>query len=449
MLQIKPALQFSQGRSLPWSGAQLVNCFAEKADGDKRDDFAVMAIPGLVPWATAGSGPIRGGITHAGVPYVVSGSGLYSIDEDGIETLLETIPGSDLVRMASNGSEIVIAAGGVGYVWDGAALTTPLPFGALDVAFIDGYIIAIKPDTSFFFISALNDATTWDPADIASVEGQPGNLVAVRVDHREVQFYKRSSLEFFYNSGAADFPFQRQGNAFVERGAFDRDGIVKIDNSVNFVGDDRIVYRLNDYTPVRISTHAIEYQLRNATFARAFTYDQEGHKHYCVTCDNGTFVYDQATGAWHQRRSWGRADWRPVGALAAYSQVFILDGVQGHIFTPDMTVYSEDDNPISVEIYPPTIDTGDRGYRSMYAFEVLCETGVGNDDVTDPQMMLRYSDDGGRRWSNELWRSLGEVGDYKRRAIWRKLGRFRQRQMHMKTTDAVRRLVISYWADIR
>ena len=62
--------------------------------------------------------------------------------------------------------------------------------------------------------------------------------------------------------------------------------------------------------------------------------------------------------------------------------------------------------------------------------------------------MLVYSDDNGHRWSNEMWRSLGAVGEYRTRAVWRGLGLFRQRQMKIRVTDAARRLVISYHADI-
>lgn len=66
----------------------------------------------------------------------------------------------------------------------------------------------------------------------------------------------------------------------------------------------------------------------------------------------------------------------------------------------------------------------------------------------EPQIMLRYSDDGGHRWSDEMWRSLGKVGEYRTRAVWRRLGQFRNRQMKLRITDPVRRLVISYHADI-
>lgn len=448
MLTLKPALQSSQGRSSTWSGAKLINCFAELADGDKRSDFAVMAIPGLTEWADVGTGPIRGRIYAGGVLYVVSGTSLYSVDSAGAETLLGSVAGTDQVRMTANAvDEIALAANGTGYVWDGTTLTTPLSYSVSDVTYADGYILWTVEDADQTFISSLDDANTYDALDITTVEGSPDNIVGVINDHREIQYFGQQTTEIYYNSGNSDFPFERQGNAFIERGCFDRDSIVKIDNSVNFVGDDRIVYRLEGYNPVRISTHSIEYQLRNITYARGFTYDQEGHKFYILMTDNGTFCFDQATGAWHQRQSWQMTNWRVNGAVRAYDKMLLTDGTNGKLWEPSLDAFDEDGDIIAMDIYLPTIEAG-RVRNTMAAFEVLCETGVGNGSVADPQIMLRYSDNGGRTWSNEMWRSMGAIGTYLTRAIWRKLGQFRQRQMHIRITDAVRKFVISYHADI-
>jgi hypothetical protein len=41
---------------------------------------------------------------------------------------------------------------------------------------------------------------------------------------------------------------------------------------------------------------------------------------------------------------------------------------------------------------------------------------------SDPQVMLRFSDDGGHTWSNEHWKSMGKIGRYGYRTIWRRLG---------------------------
>jgi hypothetical protein len=446
MMDLKPALQSSKGRSYTWAGAELVNCFAEKADGDKLRDFAVMATPGLTLWTTAGTS-IRGSIMCAGVLYVVSDTTLYSVTSAGVVTALGGISGSGPVRMAANYTEVGIAAGGIGYVYSGGALSTPTPFDVSDVFYADGYLVWVVEDSEQFFISGLDDALAYDAADIASVEGFPDNIVGAVNSHREIIFLGEYTAEIFYNSGAADFPFERQGNAFIERGCFDRDSIVKIDNSVTFVGDDRIVYTLSGYQPQRISTHAIEYLLRDATYARAFTYSQEGHKFYVLECDRGTVLFDHATGAWHVRKSWLSDYWRIGGAVVAYGETYLTNRATGAIYTPSLDVFAEAGETISVQITLPTIEGG--GNRAtMHAFEVMLENGVGNASAPDPQIMLQYSDDGGHLWSNEMWRSMGAVGTHRTRAVWRKLGMFRSRQMRVTITDPVKRLMIGYRAEI-
>ena len=59
---------------------------------------------------------------------------------------------------------------------------------------------------------------------------------------------------------------------------------------------------------------------------------------------------------------------------------------------------------------------------------MLVETGVDvmlgyafNENI-DPQVMLRWSDDGGHTWSSEHWRSMGAIGASQTRVIWRRLG---------------------------
>ena len=48
------------------------------------------------------------------------------------------------------------------------------------------------------------------------------------------------------------------------------------------------------------------------------------------------------------------------------------------------------------------------------------QAGVGNqvDPGAEPVMMMRYSDNGGRRWSNVRHAPLGRAGQYWRRCKW-------------------------------
>lgn len=445
MLKTRPALQYSQGRSSDWGGAKLVNCFAERGDGDKRDDFAIMAIPGLVEWANVG-GELRGVHVMNDVLYAVAGSNLYSVDSLGVSTSLGAVGGTGAVRIADNGAELAIAAGGVGYVYSGGAVTTPLTYDVSDVGYVDGYFIWTVLDSDQYFISALDDGLTYDAADIAVAEGSPDDIIGIIVDHRDVFLIGAQTIEIVYNSGNADFPFERQGNAFIERGTFDRNSIAKLDNSVFFVGDDRVAYRLDGYQPVRISSHAMEFYLADTDYAAAYTYDQEGHKFYCLRTASGTLCYDIATGLWHMRQTAG-GNWRVTCTARAYSMT-LMGATGGKIYRPDLDTFTDDGDTIAVDMYLPTIEA-DRSQLTMYAFEVIAAMGVGNANVTNPQIMLRYSDNGGHSWSNEMWRTLGAVGEYRTRAVWRNLGRFRQRQIWLRITDPCRRMVVSHWVDAR
>lgn len=449
--QLKPALQYSQGRSLPWSGATLVNCFSEKADGDKLVDFAIMAIPGLTMFANIDPSAIRGTHTMGDLLYVVAGVVLYAVTEAGVATNVGFIPGTASVRMADNGQELAICAAPVGYVYSSGVLSTPAGLPQVsDVAYIDSYIVWTVYDSDQCIYSGINDATSYDALDVFTAEGSPDGAVGLIADHRELQIYGTATIEIFYNAGGSDNVFERQGNAFIERGCFDRDSIVKIDNSVHFFGDDRVVYRLDGYTPIRISTHAIEYRLRNATYARGFVYSMEGHKFYALNTDAGSFVYDMATGAWHERKSFGLSNYRVGCAVSAWGRVIMGDAYTGKLYIPSLDTLDENGELIVCEIGLPTLEAS-RARVTMYTFEVYCETGVGlnSGQGSDPQIMMTYSDDGGRTWSNELWRSLGLIGQYKTRAIWRRLGQFRQRQIKLTISDPVRKLVMGYYCDVR
>jgi hypothetical protein len=58
-----------------------------------------------------------------------------------------------------------------------------------------------------------------------------------------------------------------------------------------------------------------------------------------------------------------------------------------------------------------------------------------------PQVMLRWSDDGGHTWSNYHTASIGKIGEYYRRVFWRRLGmtlKLRDRVYELSMTDPVK-----------
>lgn len=450
--RLKPALQYSEGRSLVWSGAKLVNAYAESSEGDKADQFAVMAIPGLVPFSDISAFAVRGVHTMGETLYTVVGTTLYSIDSAGAETSLGTVGGTLPVQMADNGSQLAIQGGALnnqGYILDSGTLYTGIvnlpPVSG--VTYMDGYFVWSVFESDQFIISALTDGLSYDPLDVATVEGDPDDIVGVVNLQRELQFFGSRTVEIWFNSGNADFPFERSPNAFIERGCRDRDSIVKIDNSVQFVGDDLIVYRLNGYTPVRISNHAIEFKIASASWFRAFTYTQEGAKFYVLNTDVGCWAYEMSTGAWAERRSLGRDNYRVSCATVAYGGTVMGDAYTGKIHVPSLDTFTEDGDTIPVEIVLPGIQTN-RQQSTCYSLELQCETGVGTAADPDPQILLSWSKDGGRTFSNEVARSLGAVGEYLTRPIWRLGIVFRQLQFKIQLPSLTKRYVISGWVNI-
>jgi len=61
----------------------------------------------------------------------------------------------------------------------------------------------------------------------------------------------------------------------------------------------------------------------------------------------------------------------------------------------------------------------------------------------NPQAMLRWSNDGGSTWSNEHWTSIGKIGRYQNRAIWRRLGMARDRIFEVSISDPVKAVIVS------
>lgn len=454
--RLTPALQSSKGSSLPWGGARLINCYAEQSEGDKAQLFALFTIPGTQDFTSQGTLPVRGMHMMALYLYAVIGTTLYKFDSSGNPTSLGTILGTKPVRMADNGAELAIHNGDTtGYVLDKTGtLSIPLGLGAVsDVSFIDGYFVWTLANSDQFIISGLDDGTSYDPLDVATAEGSPDQLVGIMNDHRELLLFgggntSTPSTEVWVDTGNADFPFERQGNAFVERGCVDRDSISKLDNTTFFVGDDRVVYRMAGYLPLRVSTHAVENGIKDATWFRAFSYSQQGHKFYVLNTDQGSWVYDVATQAWHERKSYGLGYYRMGCHADGWNSSLLGDNQTGKIYSVHPEINTEDGNPILVTIELPPIGDG-VNRQTLYCFETFMETGVGDLVTTDPQIILQYSRDGGRNWSTEMWRSMGKQGEYLSRAVWRVNVEFRQLQLRLQLPDSVRRCVIGYFADVR
>jgi len=57
---------------------------------------------------------------------------------------------------------------------------------------------------------------------------------------------------------------------------------------------------------------------------------------------------------------------------------------------------------------------------------------------SNPQIMLRWSNNKARNWSNEHWLPMGKKGEYRKRIKWNRLGVARNRIYEIRVTAPVK-----------
>jgi len=456
-------------RSVNAADNRLINLYPEATpEGGKENGFLTRA-PGLRALVTVGLGPIRGLWSYNSIGYVVSGTELYSLTTAWVATLIGTIAGTGPVSMTDNGYMLCIVANPKMYTYNGVALTevTDANFvGAATVDFVDGFFIFNEPDTQrLWSVSTINPATgsaidplVFSSLDFSTADGSPDLVIAVKANHRELWVFGTKTVEVWYNAGLSNFPLTRIQGAFNEIGCAAVNSVAKMDNAMFWVGsDDRgkgIVYKAQGYSGQRISTHAIEFAIQgyaDISDAVAFTYQQEGHSFYVLNFPsaNASWTFDVASGAWHERAYFNAGEfhrYRPNSQLNFSNEIVVGDFEDGNLYALDLDEYADQGSNIqkwlrSWRALPPGQNNLKR--TSQHSLQLDCESGVGlnSGQGSDPQVMLRWSDDGGHTWSNEHWAGMGKIGQYYKRVIWRRLGmtdKLRDRVYEISGTDPVK-----------
>lgn len=368
--------------------------------------------------------------------------------------------------------------------------------GANTVDVIDNYIVYNNPTTqqwgSTDLLSPISPQTSYSLKD-----GAPDDLVALIVDHREVYLMGEISSEVWTDVGTVPFPFQRIPGTSTQHGIAAPFSLYRLGNSFAYVSRNNRgqaqIMQMQGYIPQRISTHAVENTLANQYVedAVAWTYQLEGHEVYVVTFPtlNLTWAYDATTQMWHKwlYTATDSTYERHRGNCCATFQglVIVGDYENGKLYQLDKTNYTDDGQTVrrlrraphlvtefqrqyfdelQIQFQPGVGTTGLSAALQQINLQspyVITDTGtytIGaldtvylgefntinlNTPTTYPQAMLRWSNDGGSTWSNEHWTTVGQLGKYRNRAIWRRLGTARDRIFEVSVTDPVNFVIIS------
>ena len=485
-------------RSVNAADNRMVNLFPEQTPENGLEIGYLNRAPGLQLLATIGAGPIRAlwtHQTHGTDAYCVSGSEVYKIYSDYTYVKLGDVSGTGPVSIADNGYQIFFACNPAGYIYNETTnqfqqITDPDFMGAGTVTYLDGYFVYNEPNSQRIWVTSLLDGSSVNPLDFASAEGSPDGVVAVNSIHRELWVFGTDTTEVWYDSGAADFPLIPIQGAFNETGCIAPYSVAKLDNSLFWLGNDPrgfgVIFRSNGYAAQRVSTHAIEYAIQNYTDisdAVAYTYQQEGHAFYVISfpTGNATWVYDVATGAWHERAYLDNGIFtrhRSNCQCNFQSTTIVGDYENGNIYKFDLNVYADNGDKQKWLRSWRALPSGQNNLKrtAQHSLQLESESGVGLNGIdpydsidgvllteagdtlitqsgdsilvtvttvegANPKAMLRWSDDGGHTWSNEHWTGMGRIGQYGYRTIWRRLGmtqKLRDRVYEVSGTDPVK-----------
>ena len=469
--QLPIANGFYVSDSLPIAAQECTNWYPNIVQGAGLSQETLFGTEGIVQLATSGvlDNVNRGSHEMAGKPYFVNGERLYRLDEsNGVYTLvfIGDIAGTTRVSMADNGTQLmVLVPNGNGYIYnhvtDTFAQITDSDFTANGnpqfVVFIDGYFL-ITTDSKKFIVSSINDGLSYNALDFGTAESDPDEIVAPVVYKNQLFISGGQTFRAFQNIGGADFPFQRTG-LFLQKGCYAPYSLVNAQDTFMWVGggenEGPAIWALNGNSTVKVSTTAIDSLLSKLSDTQvagiySWAYASKGAYFIGFALPATTLVYDTTSQRWHERKSFLEGNLgalRVSSVVKAYNNILCGDIIDGRIGQFDQSVYTEYGNTIVRRVATQPFQNN---MQSVFfpSLELTVESGVGNEAVVDPQIVLERSKDG-KTWSGPIARSIGKIGEYTRRAIWRRNGRAARFEVFRFTlTDAVKPVIIQLTANI-
>jgi len=372
--------------------------------------------------------------------------------------------------------------GGVAVQYPGASASTD-GSGYLKAgsgAWLDGYAIVAPPDTNEFLISDPADLSHWSALDKGTKEGYPDHILALLADHEELYIFgDLQSAEAWRNTGAANFPFERNMGAFMHYGLAAKDSLCQLGlNGIAWIGWSAgrgapQAYFAAGFQPQRISTPMIEHlwdQYSTVRDARAYSYVEDGHHFWQVTFPSAdiTWCYDYTSSQqmgkpmWHVRGVWDGTAWHRVrsnchtygyflddpshagGTWTKDLSHFTGDYETGNIYVQSLSNFTDMGTPIRRQLQ--SVHLANENKRTVWnLFQLECLVA----DENDIEWTLDYSRDRAWTFLNPRMRSATGGGRRNQRLRWWRCGESYDQVWRLITDSSARISITSAWFDAK
>lgn len=463
-----------KGKSPQIDAQRRINCYLEPQREEDRTRLALIGSPGLTLFSSAiGANPCRGmwPVNTLATPllFTCHGGTLYSLNNAAVLSTIGTInTTSGDVSMADDGKFLVLVDGTNGWVYnmsapaglnkitDGNFTTTPKY-----VTWQDNYFIVAANTARQFQLSQISpsvDPTVWPSVQINFTGAGGGQIQALLADHSTLPIFSDVYSEFWQDAGNADFPYASIPGSAQEYGLNSPWSLCKYDNSLAGLFKNRMgevnISRMAGFRLQKLSSAELDFTLNgyaNTADAEGFGYMQGGHPMLQMGFPSAgkTWEFDGLSKAWGERQATDGTRYWAHKFANFVGKKLVSDYRNGNIYVIDNTVFTDNGSIAPMEVWSKHIWNDDK-YLTIPQIQVDIESGVGitSGQGSNPQMMLEVSKDGGQTFTAIAWASMGAIGQYTQRVIWRRLGRAREWVLKLRITDPVKRVLVGASAEI-
>jgi len=465
---------------------RAINVYCERPESAAaKSQITLLHTPGLkVAYVLPGENSVPFCFEVNGRAFA-AGANFWEVFADGTKINRGTLNGPPLVptQITVNQTHLLILSNGDLYIFVLTAFTdasgvlhNPNDFFAVDMAqfngpvlqidFIDGYFLATIQNSNTFQVSALEDGTNWDGLFIATISYFPDNIVSLKVDHREILFESAKKSLWYYNAGAGYPPFIPIQGAFMEEGSAATSAIVQANNTTAWIAQDErgsaTAKIAAGYVGQRISTFAVEQAWsKYATLSDAvgYAYQEDGHIFWVIFFPTAqkTWVYDFATQLWHERAFWKNGRYyahRSMSHMYIFGKHLVGDPQSGTIYEMSNQFYDDFGNVIRRNRRCPDTTVENKWvYFPRVEFDIEPGLGAvpplldGNGQPRAAQVMLSWSNDAAKTWSNQYVLNCGKQGEYSARVYKVMTGRGRRRVWDLVMTDPIPWRITGAWRE--
>lgn len=410
-----PGLRASEG------GGRLYNTYAEPMGEGARATAVRHRAAGLVNFGTTARTGCRGLISVAGVLYVAFSGQLEKFTTAGgasvnVGVLNGTKKGFFAQNNAATPDKVFVDPDG-----NIATFTPTTVTNAFDadlpavnsVSPLDGYFI-FTTGSGQIWASDLNAVTV--NALSFTTDQESGGLLRGATWGGRFYAFGNKATGVYVDAATSPFPLARA--EVIPRGIAGPYCVTghesNFSKALHIIGDDNAVYRLDGYTPSKISPpdlDALIEAVSDKATLEMCSYISRGHAFIQITCPAWTWVFNLNNGKWHERPSYLLTNSRITQTCYAFSKWLCGDSQTGNVQQISSSAKLEIANPLICEVWSaPLHDFPQRarGGSAFFDFAIGVGDAAGTEPIaTDPEVEISYSTDGGQTFSIPRLRKLG------------------------------------------